>query len=79
LLLDVTVGLAVAVNVAVVAPAGTTTEAGTVATAVFEDFRATVAPPVAAATDRVTVPVEVPPAWTEVGERVNPINVDICP
>src|SRR5262249_30243636 len=51
-----------AVNVAVVAPAATTTESGTVATAVFPLVSDTLAPPVGAAPFRVTVPVDgVPP------------------
>jgi len=53
-------------KVAVVLPAATVTEAGTVAAAVLEDVRVTISPPVPAALARVTVPVEgVTPATVE--------------
>ena len=51
---------AVTVNVAEVDPVGTVTLAGTVAAVVFELESVTTAPPVPAATVRVTVPV---PDW----------------
>lgn len=54
------VELAVTVNVAVVAPESTVTELGTVATFVFDEVRVTVVL-LTAATDKVTVPVEVDP------------------
>ena len=63
------------VNVAVVDPAGITTEAGTVATVVEAEVRFTVAPPVGAALERVSVPVEACPAFTVVGEIVNVVRV----
>jgi len=54
-------------NVAVVAPAGIVTLAGTDATAGSLLDRAIVAPPVGAAIVSVTVPVEELPPWTAVG------------
>jgi len=51
-----TVGAAVTVKLAELAPCGTTTEAGTVAAAVFELDRATVIPPAGAGPLRVTRP-----------------------
>jgi len=48
----------VTVKVAVVAPAATVTEAGTVAAAVLEEVRVTTSPPVPAALAKVTVPVD---------------------
>jgi hypothetical protein len=62
---------AVAVKLAVVAPATTVTEAGTGSAALFEES-ATEAPPVNAARDRVTVQVEVAPETTELGEQDKP-------
>lgn len=55
------------VKVAVVAPPLTTTEAGTVAAA-LSDERLTVNPACGAGLFRVTVPVDVPPPRTDVGE-----------
>ena len=56
-------GLVVAVNVAVVAPAATVTDAGTCAAAVLLELKLTTAPPVGAGPLSVTVPVEeVPPS-----------------
>jgi len=57
------------VNVAVVAPAATVTEVGTVAFEVLEPSDTTV-PPVAAGPERVTVPVDGVPPGTDVGLRV---------
>jgi hypothetical protein len=59
---------AVAVKVAVVEPAGTVTEAGTVRAALLS-LRLTAVPPVEAARDRVTVHEEVAPDETDVGEH----------
>jgi hypothetical protein len=59
---------AAAVNVAVVAFAGTVTEAGTVSEPPFDD-RDTVAPPVGAALDSVTVQVLVALEARVVGEH----------
>ena len=57
---------AVAVNVALVEPAATVTEAGTLAEALLLD-RATLAPPTGAAALSVTVQVLVPGVLTEAG------------
>ena len=62
---------AVAVKLAVVAPAVTVTDAGTVRAALFEE-RPTDAPPVRAAEVSVTVQVEVTPEVTELGEQDKP-------
>jgi len=62
---------AVAVKFAVVAPAVTVTEAGTVSAALFEE-RPTEAPPVNAAEDNVTVQVVVAADATEFGEQDKP-------
>jgi len=58
----------------VVAPAATVTDAGTVAFAEFE-LRVTDVPPVGAAPLRVTVPVELVPPKTDVGETVTDTKV----
>ena len=55
-----------AVNVAVFAPAETVTLSGTT-TSALSLSRSTTAPPVGAAAERVTVPVEFAPAVTNVG------------
>lgn len=57
------------VKVALVAPAGTVTEAGTVALELLEE-RFTATPPVGAAPVRVTVPTEEAPPATVFGETV---------
>jgi hypothetical protein len=57
----------VIMNVAVVAPAFTTTVGGTVATPVLPLLSATVAPPVGAGPLSVTVAVDVPPPTTDAG------------
>ncbi len=57
----------VIVNVAVVAPAATVTDAGTFA-AVLSSEMATLIPPAGAAADRVTVPVEFTPPITVAGD-----------
>ena len=57
---------AVAVKVAVVAPAATVSEAGTVSTPLLLE-RETAAPPVGATFDSVTVQLDVPPLKTLVG------------
>ena len=62
---------AVAVKLAVVAPAPTVTDAGTPRAALFEDSP-TEAPPVNAADVNVTVQVEVPPETTEFGAHETP-------
>jgi hypothetical protein len=65
----------VAVNVALVAPAATVTLAGTVATVVWLLERATVAPPVGAALERVTVPLEFVPPVTLDGLTLTPCKL----
>jgi hypothetical protein len=67
-------GLVVAVKVAVVAPAGTVTVAGTCAAAVALDVSATAAPPVGAGESRVTVPVDDTPPSTVAGLTLTPLN-----
>jgi len=63
------------VNVAVVAPAGTVTDAGTWTAPVLLDVNVTTAPPVGAGLSRVTVPVEDVPAGTVAGLTLTPISV----
>ena len=65
----------VAVKVAVVAPAATVTDAGTVAAEVLLDESATTKPSAGAALLRVTVPVEVVAPVTVVGFKVRPVRV----
>ena len=65
----------VTVNVAVVEPAATVTEAGTVAAAVVLELRLTVRPPVGATELIVTVPVEVPAPVTDVGFNESAVTV----
>jgi hypothetical protein len=60
---------AVAVKLAVVAPAVTVTEAGTLKAAALFEESPTEAPPVGAAIDKVTVHRGVPPDATELGEQ----------
>lgn len=67
-------------KVAVVEPAATVTEAGTVALELLE-ASVTTDPPVGAATCKVTVPVLAAPPATEVGERVTeatPFSIWAC-
>jgi hypothetical protein len=64
----------VTVNVAVVAPAATETDAGTVPAALL-DVSATARPPVGAALLIVTVPVDGLPPTTEVGFRASVVTV----
>lgn len=61
----------VTLNVAELAPLGTTTVAGTCAIAAFDD-RLTVNPLAGAAPPKVTVPVELDPPPTIVGDSVKP-------
>jgi hypothetical protein len=63
-------GTVVTVKVFEAVPAATITLAGTVATAVLELLRVTVAPPVGAYPFNVTVPVDGLPPTTETGARV---------
>jgi hypothetical protein len=65
----------VTVNVALVAPAGTVTLAGTVATAVLLLERETRAPPPGAGAFSVTLPVEGDPPLTLVGFDVSEDSV----
>ena len=60
-------GLVVAVNVAIVAPAATVTDAGTWATAVLFEVKLITAPPTGAGLSKLTVPVEDTPPATEAG------------
>jgi hypothetical protein len=62
---------------ALVAPAGTVTDAGTVAAAVFELDRETATPPVGAAPEIVTVPVALVPPVTAVGLSVSAVAVGV--
>ena len=70
-------GLVVIVNVAVVAPAGTVTLAGTWAAEMLLLERVTTAPPVGAARVNVTVPVEEVPPITELGLTVTPLPLPV--
>jgi len=58
----------------VVAPAATVTDAGTVALVELE-LKVTAMPPVGAAPLSVTVPVELVPPRTDVGETVTELSV----
>lgn len=64
----------VTVNVADEAPAGTVTEAGTVAAAMFELERKTGTPPAGAAAEIVTAPVTSLPPTMVVGASVRPVG-----
>ena len=66
---------AVAVKLAVVAPAVTVTDPGTLKAPLFEESP-TEAPPVGAADVRVTVQVELPPEATEFGVQDKPETAD---
>ncbi len=70
---DVATPAVLTVNVPVVEPAGTVTEAGGIAAEPLE-VRGTTRPPLGAGDVRVSVPVEVAPPTTVVGERVNPAS-----
>jgi len=61
--------LTATLKVAVVAPAATVTDAGTVAAAVLELESVTTVPPAGAAADKVIFPVLDVPPITEVGVR----------
>jgi hypothetical protein len=69
---------AVIVNVALVAPAGTVTLAGTVAAVVFPLVSETTTPPAGAAALKVTVPVLVSPSRTVLGFRVRLAGVGVA-
>jgi hypothetical protein len=63
------------VKVALWAPAGTVTLAGTVATPVLLLLNVTTVPPAGATSSSITVPCEVLPPWTEVGLSANVAGV----
>src|SRR5262249_55088194 len=71
---DAVTALLVTVNTALLAPAGTVTLAGTVATAVLLLVSVTTAPPEGAALVNVTVPCDVLPPTTLVGLSANDDN-----
>jgi hypothetical protein len=71
---DVVTALVVIVKAALVAPAGTLTAAGTLATA-LELASETASPPVGAAPESVTVPVELVPEVTVDGVRVSALTL----
>jgi hypothetical protein len=62
--------LAVPMNVARLAPAGTLTEAGTLTSAAFVLDTSTISPPARAGELRVTVPVVLPPGETLPGRNL---------
>jgi len=62
-------------KVALVAPAGMVTLAGTVATDVLLLVRVMRAPPVSAGALNATLPIEVDPPWMLVGWRVSDVRV----
>jgi hypothetical protein len=64
----------VTVNAALVLPAATVTDEGTVAADVLLLLSVTIVPPVGAAPLRVTVPVELAPPVTDVGLRLTELN-----
>jgi hypothetical protein len=68
----------VTVNVALVAPAGMVTLAGTVATTVLLLVRVTTAPPVSAGPLSMTLPMEGDPPLTLVGFSVSELSVGGC-
>jgi len=68
-------GLVVAVNVAVVALAGTVTLAGTCAAEGLLLDNVTSAPPAGAGPFSVTVPVDVPPPTTDAGLTLTELSV----
>ena len=70
----VATGVVAMVNVAVVAPTGTVTLAGTVAEAVLEVI-VTAMPPIGAGLLMVKVPVELAPPFSDGGERESPDRV----
>ena len=67
-------GLVVAVNVPVVAPAATVTDAGTCAAAVLLEVKLTTAPPVGAGPLSFTVPVDDTPPSTEAGLTLTDVS-----
>lgn len=71
---DAPTALVLTVNEAVVAPARTVTEAGTVATEVLLLERVTIVPPAGAALVSVTVPLDELPPVTAVGLRATSCN-----
>ena len=72
---DAVTAKVVTVKVALVAPAGMVTLAGTVATEVLPLLRVMRAPPVRAGALSATLPIEVDPPWTLGGCRVIDVRV----
>jgi hypothetical protein len=72
---DTVTAVACTVTLAVIAPAGTTTSAGT-GNALLLLERATVAPPVGAAAFKVTVTVPLAPPATLAGETATELRLD---
>jgi hypothetical protein len=72
---DAVTARVVTVKVALVAPAGTVTLAGKVATDVLLLMRVMMAPPVRAGAFSPTLPIEVDPPWMLVGCRVSDVRV----
>ena len=71
---EVATGVVEMLNVALVAPTATVTDAGTVA-AMLPDVRETTTPPAGAGPERVTVPVEADPPSTVEGDTLNPTRL----
>jgi hypothetical protein len=74
-LLDAVTGEVVTVNFAVSAPAGTVTEVGTRAIAVFEDLSWTWIPPAGAGALRETVPVPFRPPVIDAGLSASEVRL----
>jgi len=72
---DAVTARVVTVKVALVAPAGTVTLAGKVATDVLLLVRVMIGPPVRAGALSAALPVEVDPPWILVGCRVSDVRV----
>lgn len=71
-------GVVFMVNGALVAPPGTTTKSGVLATPVFELANDTVRPPVSAGLEMVTVPIDGDPPLTFAGFSATEVTVQGC-